>query len=290
MGHEKFILKYWHRILLLVFPYFFMTGFFQIIGLYVSGADMINIEAPRTSWEHLIVSLFSIIGTFLLLWFFIRVVDNEPFINLGFNIKNRLNDVLFGVFLGLIVIGLGYFVLFSINEIFDPIYIYNIKEIILSILIFMIIAFLEEALFRGYILRNLMYSFNKFVALVISAFLFSAMHGANPYMEWFSFLNLFLAGILLGMSYVYTKNLWFPIAFHFSWNFFQTLFGFNVSGQDFYSLIEFKISENNILNGGNFGFESSILSVIVQVLLIIIIYFQYKNIESSPNNFMKLKK
>ena len=60
---------------------------------------------------------------------------------------------------------------------------------------------------------------------------------------------LFLAGVLLGVSYVYTKNLWFPVALHFSWNFFEALFGFNVSGQDFYSLIDFNITEKNLLNG-----------------------------------------
>jgi len=278
MEQKKFILKYWQRTLLLVFPYFFIIGFFQIIGLYVSGADMINIEASKTSWQHLVVSLFSIIGTLLLLWFFIRVVDNEPFINLGFNIKNRLNDVLLGIILGLLIMGLGYFLLFSINEIFYSNYNYNIEEIILSTLVFIIIAVVEEALFRGYVLRNLMYSFNKFIALVISSVIFSAMHGANPNMDWFSFLNLFLAGILLGMSYVYTKNLWFPIALHFSWNFFQSLFGFNVSGQDFYSLIEFNIPEKNKLNGGDFGFEGSVFSIIIQIILIfsIFIYYQRK--------------
>ena len=276
MEQEKFILKYWQRILLLVIPYFLVVGFSQIIGLYVSGGDMINIEAPKTSWQHLIVSLFSIIGTLLLLWFFIRVVDNEPFINLGFHIKNRLNDIWFGVLLGLLIMGLGYFALFSMQEIQYSNSNYNTEEIILSILIFIIIAVMEEALFRGYVLRNLMYSFDKFIALVISAFLFAVMHIANPNMDWFSFLNLFLAGILLGISYVYTKNLWFPIALHFSWNFFQSLFGFNVSGQDIYSLIEFNITEKNIINGGDFGFEGSIFSIIVQIILIVSIFIYYQ--------------
>ena len=277
MEQEKFILKYWQRILLLVIPYFFVVGFFQIIGLYVSGADMINIEAAKTSWQHLIISLFSLIGTLLLLWIFIRIIDNEPFINLGFNIKNRLNDIWFGVLLGLLIMGLGYFALFSMNEIHYSNFKYNNEDIILSILVFIIIAVMEEALFRGYILRNLMCSVNKYIALVISAAIFSVMHGANPNMDWLSLLNLFLAGVLLGVSYVYTKNLWFPIALHFSWNFFQTLFGFNVSGIDSYSLIEFKIKDPNLWNGGAFGFEGSFLSVIAQVIVIILIFYYYKN-------------
>ncbi len=114
------------------------------------------------------------------------------------------------------------------------------------------------------------------------------MHIANPNMDWFSFLNLFLAGILLGITYTYTKNLWFPIALHFSWNLFQTLFGFNVSGQDFYSLIEFKITDNNMINGGDFGFEGSIFSVIAQVLAIGAIWFYYnKNQPKTLPNTIK---
>ncbi len=63
---------------------------------------------------------------------------------------------------------------------------------------------------------------------------------------------------------------------HFSWNLFQTLFGFNVSGQDFYSLIEFKITKKSVLNGGDFGFEGSILSIVAEVLLIIVIFYYYE--------------
>lgn len=120
-----------------------------------------------------------------------------------------------------------------------------------------------------------MYSFNKYMALMVSSALFSLMHSANPNMDWFSFLGLFLAGVLLGILYIYTKNLWFPIALHFSWNFFQTLFGFNVSGQDIYSVIEFKITENNLWNGGDFGFEGSVLSIIAQVIVIGSIVYHY---------------
>jgi len=75
-----------------------------------------------------------------------------------------------------------------------------------------------------------MYSFGKPIALVVSAILFSIMHGQNPAFDYLAFINLFLAGVMLGLPYIFNKNLWFPIALHFSWNFFQSLFGFKVSG------------------------------------------------------------
>lgn len=129
-----------------------------------------------------------------------------------------------------------------------------------------------------------MISFNKYVALIVSSILFSLMHGFNPNIDLFSLFNIFLAGILLGLSYIYTKNLWFPIALHLSWNLFQTIFGFNVSGQDSYSLIEFSIYENNLLNGGDFGFEGSILSVISMIITIIGIWIYYNREKTNHNN------
>lgn len=269
-------IKGWQRVLILIIPYFFIVGIFQFLGLIIAGVDYIDLNPTKTSDQHLITALFGLIGTLAILLLFMRYVDKEKFISLGFQIKNRIEDINAGFIFGLIIMGLGLIILIVINQVEFLEINFNIKELIFSILIYFAVAITEEVLFRGYILRNLMSSFNNYIALIVSSVLFTFAHGFNPNMDWFSYLNLFLAGILLGTSYVYTKNLWFPIALHFSWNFFQTLFGFNVSGQEFYSLIELKITNNNILNGGDFGFEGSIFSVIAQFLLIVAIFVYYE--------------
>lgn len=211
-------------------------------------------------------------------------VDREKFIELGFQYKKYSLDFLMGIFIGAIIMALGYFLLIALEEIRFQKTVFDAQEILLSVLTFIFVAVAEEVLFRGYILRNLMRSFNKYVALVVTSILFSLMHGFNPNIDLFALFDLFLAGILLGITYIYTKNLWFPIALHLSWNFFQSFFGFNVSGQDSYSFIEFGITENNLLNGGAFGFEGSILSTIAQIIVIIaaLIYYNRKsNLELS---------
>ena len=178
----------------------------------------------------------------------------------------------------------GYLILVFLEEIQFAHMLIDTKGIILSILLFIFVAIGEEVLFRGYILKNLMTSFNKYVALIVSSILFALIHGLNPNIDLFSLTNLFLAGILLGLSYLYTKNLWFPIALHLSWNLFQSLFGFNVSGQDFYSLVEFNIIENNLLNGGAFGFEGSILSILFQLVVIFSIGYYYTRKKTLNNS------
>lgn len=275
MNDNQFRFHGWARILLFLLPYFFIVGTFQLIGADISGVSILEPDFPRSSEQQLIISFFGLLGTFLLLWIFMRYIDREKFMDLGFQIKNRFNDFIVGAGVGLFTMLVGFLLLIGIDEITFSRFIFDPDEIVISILLFLIVAVVEEALFRGYVLKNLMLSTNKFTALTISAILFSLMHGFNPNMNLFSFFGLFLAGVILGITYIYTKNLWYPIGLHFGWNFFQTHLGFNVSGRDSYSLIEFNYTTGNLYNGGEFGFEGSIFSVIGQILIFLGAFYYY---------------
>jgi len=264
------------RVLLIILPFIITLGIFQFIGAWIAGADLNNIDFQKTSEQDLIMSFFSLIGTLLVIWIFIKYLDKEKFVNLGFDTKNRRYEFIIGIVIGAFIMTTAYSLLLILGEINFQSVNFDFKEIILSILTFTIVSVMEEVLFRGYILKNLMISFNKYIALIVSSILFSLAHGFNPNIDLFGLTNIFLAGILLGISYIHTKNLWFPIALHLSWNFFQTIFGFNVSGQKSYSLIEFSIPENNIINGGEFGFEGSILSLIAMIVAIVGIEVYYR--------------
>lgn len=115
-----------------------------------------------------------------------KYVDKESLINLGFQIRNRFKDFYLGFLVGFIVMILGFFVLW----IFDQVNIegtnFNLSELFISIAVFAIVAIVEEALFRGYVLRNFMLSMNKYLALMFSAMLFAIMHGANPNISAFA--------------------------------------------------------------------------------------------------------
>jgi membrane protease YdiL (CAAX protease family) len=239
----------------------------------------VNYDLPlenKTPFQHLIISAFNCLGVFFVLFIFIRLIDQEAFIDIGLRLKNRLKDMFWGISLGLFIMGFALLLLLFIDEIKFINFNFELENLIYMFLLFVFVSLSEEFLLRGYVLRNFMYSFNKYIALILSSLIFALMHGANPHIDWISLFDLFLAGILLGLPYIFNKNLWFPIALHFSWNFFQSLFGFNVSGLDTYSLIEFEMLEPNIINGGDFGFEGSILSIIIQIILIIAIFIWYR--------------
>jgi len=85
-----------------------------------------------------------------------------------------------------------------------------------------------------------------------------------------------LAGILLGSTYIFTKNLWFPISLQLFWNFFQgPVFGYPVSRQKIDSLLTNKTIGNETMSGGKFGFEGSILCTIITIVSIILIMIYY---------------
>lgn len=283
MPYNNSHIKGWLRVIIFIIAYLFFGLLFYLFGILVAGTDFNTSIEQTTELQRVINVFFRFLASLSVLWLLLKIIDQESFLDMGLRLKNRTKDIIFGSVLGVVIMGLGFFFLLSIGEIdYDKIN-FNFLNLIYLFLLHILVSLNEELVVRGYFLRNLIYSFGKPIALVVSSFLFSIMHGDNPNFDYFAFINLFLAGIMLGLPYVFNRNLWLPIALHFSWNFFQSLFGFNVSGLDSYSLVEFNIPENNIINGGSFGFEGSILSIIVQVIVIIGFYVWYS--KRSINEF-----
>lgn len=97
--------------------------------------------------------------------------------------------------------------------------------------VFTVAALAEEAIFRGYAFQVLARVGGPILAVVVSSVLFALAHGANPSIGMFALINIFLAGILLGIAYLRTLSLWFATAVHLGWNWtMATLFDLPVSG------------------------------------------------------------
>jgi membrane protease YdiL (CAAX protease family) len=121
----------------------------------------------------------------------------------------------------------------------------------------------EEIVARGVLLGVVERGLGTWTALVISALLFGFGHAANPNATlWSSVAIAIEAGLLLGMAYVWTRSLWFVFALHAAWNFTQgPLLGIPVSGLKIEGLMTAKASGPELLSGGAFGAEASVLTV-----------------------------
>jgi membrane protease YdiL (CAAX protease family) len=274
----------WLRVLLIIIPFFFIGILFNGLGIttlaLLSNRSIMeifqNVSELSTS-EILLMQAFGTLGTIFIIWIFMRFIDHKKMIDLGFSFSNKLKDILYGLIAGLVMIGLGSLFLYLSGNLSIQSIVFHPIALFQSVLLFILVAINEEIFVRGYILSNLMDSMNKYLALLLSALLFMALHLLNPNVSTIGMTNVFLAGILLGVSYIFTKNLGFPLAFHFSWNFFQgPIFGYEVSGTNTSTLLSHKLTGSEWLTGGEFGFEGSILASILCLIAITFFWLVYR--------------
>ena len=229
-----------------------------------------------------------LVGCVILITFLCRnFLDGQSFISLGLNIKGYSNEAMLGIFIPIAMLGAGTLMLTGLGYL-KFIEVTFSTDIIKELSFLIAVAFVEEIIFRGYLLNNLMQSTNKWIALFITAALFAAVHMGNPGANILPGINVFAAGVLLGVNYIYTKNLWFSISFHFAWNTFQgPVLGYDVSGLKMTTLIEQSIDGPTLITGGTFGFEGSIIClalIIFNVLMLALVFYNRYNQQSNKHS------
>jgi membrane protease YdiL (CAAX protease family) len=274
----------WLRVLLFCIAYFLLTILMYIpVSMLVKflNRDAIKqgakIGEELMSWEFLWISvLIALVVSLLAVFLFRKFIDRKDVLSLGFRIPNQA-DAWTGFFLAPAILGIGTLILYFARHLQWTDITFNGTSLFLEFGMMLFVAFYEEAVFRGYILGNLMESFNKWIALLISALLFTLFHLVNPGIGFIPMLNIFLAGILLGINYIYTKNLWFAILFHLAWNFFQgPVLGYKVSGVNLATLLQTEVNGDLLLTGGDFGFEGSVFDLALTIIAIILLYQVYE--------------
>ena len=274
-----------------------IMGLVQSIGVVLimmaSGVDMANPDSAEALFSEmsfdspvmLILTGFSLLGSFAALWVATKFIDRKPLMSIGLSVKDKANEMLIGLGFALAFIGGLFLVLWLIGAINITGYVgFKPGVFIVSVMLFMA-AFDEELIFRGYILNNMMDSTsNRWIALAGSSLLFALLHSGNTnvWSTWVPMTELFAAGFILGISYTFTKNLWFPTFFHFGWNFFQGLFGFEISGfnVDSWKIISHENTANvpDIVSGGAFGIEGSVITLSCTIICTYLIFKYYNEL------------
>ena len=140
--------------------------------------------------------------------------------------------------------------------------------------LFLLVGVVEEVVFRGILFRLITDKWNITVGLTTSSLLFGLAHLGNPGATLWAALAITLAsGWLFGMAYAYHQTIWVPIGMHWAWNYLEGgVFGCAVSGTplDYRPLITPGISGSDILTGGAFGPEASIICVALGIVLSIV--------------------
>lgn len=254
-----------------------LIGFFMLLFFYGSTqflfGGLFEMFINNEHIQKLLVGIFASLAAILVYiglykHYEERDINELSFKRIGFHLS-------LGIFLGFLLQSLTIFVMYLKGH-------YEIIEVnaLVSILPALAMAFssaiFEEILLRGIVFRITEESLGSYLALLISALFFGLMHLGNPNSTLQASIGIALqAGLLLGVAYMFTRNLWFPIAIHFAWNFSQAgIYGASVSGHKMEAtLMVSKIEGPEWITGGHFGPEGSIQATVFCLIVMLILFY-----------------
>ncbi|PID83536.1 hypothetical protein CSB11_00790 [Candidatus Campbellbacteria bacterium] len=245
----------------------------------------IGIEMVLPTPEGKMISLGGTIGMFLNIVLSIILIINVSKIkvkDLGLGLKGVFGKVFIGMITGLAVLSLVGFSIYSLGGIeitysFKPEFMF---PILLGLVFFILQGTSEELIFRAYLMTHFSKKMGIPLAVLFSSIFFTLIHALNPGMVVMAIVNLMVFSVVFSMVYLISGNLWFTGIFHGLWNFSQgLLWGSLVSGITLQESV-FKstpVAENTLISGGTFGFEGSIVTTVVGLILIAILSVMYIN-------------
>ena len=241
-----------------------------IIAQQLAG-KILDLTSLNKNYRNLlkgIIASSAVISTYI---YFFRKYEKREIKE--FSSRGIAKYLLSGTMIGVVLQSLTMLVI-VLNGGFEIVSVNPISNVIIPFTIAFTVAVFEEILIRGIIFRIIEEKLGSYISLLISAIIFGALHLLNPNSTLISGLCIGIeAGLLLGAAYIYTRNLWFPIAIHFAWNFMQSgIFGAITSGNEkTSSLLTTKLTGNSFITGGEFGPEGTIQALIFCVLVSIVL-------------------
>jgi membrane protease YdiL (CAAX protease family) len=150
----------------------------------------------------------------------------------------------------------------------------------------LIAGFVGEIILRGIIFRLIEEQIGTTLTIIFFALLFVVLHiNTNGATVLSVAATTIQAGILISAAYVFTKSLWFPIFFHFAWDFAEPVIygGINTGIHVEKTLLTSKITGAAVLTGGQSGPGNSMQALIFCLIASVIFLWLAKR----KNNFIK---
>ena len=200
------------------------------VSVIQMGLDqLLNITSVHNDLKEFIIGLSTASIAMIVYSYLFKFYEKRPITELY--TKGIFKNLIYGIGLGVLLQSLTILVIY-LNGGYSIVTLNSILFIFPPLTMAFTSAILEEILFRGILFRVIEEKLGSYLSLLFSALIFGFIHISNPNSSFLAAIGLAIqAGLLLGSAYIYAKNLWFPIAIHFAWNFTQSaIFGANVSG------------------------------------------------------------
>jgi len=139
---------------------------------------------------------------------------------------------------------------------------------------FIIVAMMEELIFRGYLFTTLRERLPWIHAGGVTALLFALLHSEDPKISAAGLGNIFLLGFILAALRELTGSLWPGAVFHATWNTtVACLLSLPLGGEQLQGLFRVSVEGAEIYTGGEFGPEGSWL--LTGPLVVVVMLFTW---------------
>ncbi len=225
------------------------------------------------------------IGIVVIFW---RFVDKQKLGRLGYRFNRKsILQILLGCAAALVSVGLIVYLGAKAGVIHyqgaGTEYFSNAQLVsasLISIVTFLLVGFGEETVFRGYIQNHLTDIAGNRYGLVLSALIFMGAH-IFTYGKLLDFIDVFLAGMILGYAFILTKSIYFSAFFHFLWDYLQMAI-FRIQDYQYYKgpvLYIYKNIGDLVINGVNLGNQLELVFILVEIALLSLMFTHRKRLQ-----------
>ena len=152
----------------------------------------------------------------LMTCFFIWLVDRRKVADFGLATRGLVRNVLLGALLGVGFVAVSYVAFTALGWIRFTVTTVSLAWWVLAtLLVYPLIDFAEEFVFRGYLMQTVEEWRGRTMAIAITSVLFWMIHlGGGNMHEPLGIVAMLSAGVMLALCRYGTGSLWLPISFH----------------------------------------------------------------------------
>lgn len=274
-----------------VLAFFFIYGLSAVIGeaivivmLNAMGYDPLKGVIP-TGYLGELIQYYGFAVFFIVAVLYCKLIEKRKLKSIGFNKKGY--DYLIGGVAAIVLLAIIVVICCSMGVLTWSGIAINIDAVYLIALFFafFIQSLAEETICRGFLLQSLSEKTSFPLAVFVSSTAFALPHLASVLSVDSKFaiigiINLYLVSIVFSLLFVLRSNIFIVSGLHCVWNFvLNGVMGLSVSGSEGNqnALMDFKVNSENIISGGAYGLEASVItSVVLGVTVIILIKLHQK--------------
>lgn len=216
-------------------------------------------------------------------YFCARILEGLPWRSLGLTLHQRwVRDLIVGTAIGFAALALAVGIATAagglrFSFVGSQMLLSTARSLVTSGVLLFVAALAEEAAFRGYPLQTLTRAGLMWLGVILTSVPFGFAHLWNPnVVPGVTFANTALAGVWLGIAYLKTRSLWFPLGVHWGWNWaLGWLFGLPISGGRLASnsLLKGEDVGPAWLTGGAYGIEGGVACTVALIVFTLFIWW-----------------